>query len=107
MCEKQYNGYTNYETWVVNLWIDNDEYTQDETRDWMTENHNTFQYKFQLDEAYREFVEELFDSPTSGLAGDLIGHALDNVNWKELTDLLIEELELDQEEEEEEEQDTE
>lgn len=104
MCEKEYNGYTNYQTWCINLWIDNDEYTQDATREWMTENHDAYQYKSQLDHAYREYVEELFDFPTTGIAADLIGQSLDCVNWKELTDLLIEELEL---EEEEEEQDTE
>jgi hypothetical protein len=25
MNEKTYNGWTNYETWLVKLWIDNDE----------------------------------------------------------------------------------
>ena len=25
MEEKRYNGWTNYETWAVNLWIDNDQ----------------------------------------------------------------------------------
>jgi len=25
MTTKEYNGWTNYETWLVKLWIDNDE----------------------------------------------------------------------------------
>ena len=28
MEDKKYNGWTNYETWLVNLWIDNDEAVQ-------------------------------------------------------------------------------
>ena len=34
MCknEKGYNGYSNYETWVVNLWINNDEKVYNEMK---------------------------------------------------------------------------
>ena len=35
--EKGYNGWTNYETWCVNLWLDNDEGTQNMVREWARE----------------------------------------------------------------------
>ena len=31
MCKK-YNGWSNYETWAVNLWLDNDQYSYNEMR---------------------------------------------------------------------------
>ena len=46
MTKKEYNGWTNYETWAVNLWIGNDEassrYWQDDRARaaWNSKNRN-------------------------------------------------------------------
>ena len=37
MADKKYNGWTNYETWVVKLWLDNDEATQHRQADLLDE----------------------------------------------------------------------
>ena len=29
MDEKKYSGWTNYETWLVKLWLDNDQWSQE------------------------------------------------------------------------------
>ena len=91
MC-KEYNGYTNYPTWNIMLWIDNDPGLYDEARELV---RNGYSYQFEAELALKEWVEELiygFDSiPSAGMSSDLMGWALSNVNWMEIVNLLQEE----------------
>lgn len=70
MSEK-YNGWTNWETWNVNLWLCNNEGDYDMAKNCKDGN------------AIRELVEE-YRTRTSGMFADLINRALDRVNWEEI-----------------------
>jgi hypothetical protein len=92
-----YNGWTNYETWLVNLWLDNDSGSYAYVREMAEEartnpERNEFAEGGFLSPAYtlgrqvKDYVEELLDPQTSesGLASDLITAALSEVNWTEI-----------------------
>ena len=70
-----YNGWTNYETWVVNLWLDNDGYYNN------CEHRSTDAY--QLGQMIRDDLEQLQPEVT-GLWADIINAAMREVNWKEI-----------------------
>ena len=78
MSDKEVNGWSNRETWLVGLWLN----------DVMFE-HFKEQYAdgdIALDEV-KDFVLDEIDHETrikSGLAQDLLNHALADVNWREL-----------------------
>jgi len=105
--DKEYNGWTNYETWAVNLWIDNDQGTQEFWRE-QAERARTnavgTQYRTRdriasdnLAATLRESHES--DAPESeGVFGDLISAALGSVNWREIADALLEDLDPDDDE---------
>ena len=78
-----YNGWSNYETWLVKLWIDND---QAEQEDWLrqAEDANIYHLGRNLKEAYQEAMPEL-----SGVWADLLNAALSNVDWDEIAESLI------------------
>ena len=78
-----YNGWTNYETWLVNLWLTNDQDTDQEAREVAA---------FGAD-ALSDWVEELVleSVPPSSLASDLLSAALGWVEWYEIAESLIEE----------------
>jgi dTDP-4-dehydrorhamnose reductase len=87
MNEKEYNGYTNYETWLVNLWIDNDEGFSEMVRDMTRSNRSNHE----LADTIKEFVEE--NAPeTTGLYADLMNAALCEVSWYEIAENHLEEL---------------
>ena len=96
-----YNGYTNYETWVTSLWMDNEPST------------NGFLYELAnrepvheseiaelVEKAYclEQFVTEmvLTDPPTifgqtmAGLGTDLLTHAIERINWQEIIESHVE-----------------
>lgn len=76
-----YNGWTNYETWCVHLWLTNDEATDTDARGAARGG----------DQQLRGYVEDLIGLDTAhGLATDLIGSALDDVNWQEIVNGLTE-----------------
>ena len=78
MSDKEVNGWSNRETWLVGLWLN----------DVMFE-HFKEQYAdgdIALDEV-KDFVLDEIDHETrikSGLAQDLLNYALGGVNWREL-----------------------
>ena len=76
-----YNGYTNHETWLVNLWMEEPlrELIQS---DEMITNWNMYALVY-------EYIEMENGNPAS-LKEDLIGSALGVVNWRELYDLYTE-----------------
>ena len=86
-----YNGWTNYQTWVTKLWLDNEPGTsEDMTR--LTKRRRDSAVSVHGD-VIREYVQEAYQLPTSGLAADLIGSALDLVNWVEIAEAYREDAE--------------
>lgn len=72
-----YNGWATYETWLVNLWMTNAECTE----------RGFVRACAESPDAAKAFVEgwlECEEAPTNGLAADLLGAALSEVDWAEL-----------------------
>lgn len=97
-----YNGYSNYETWCVNLWIDNEEITQEhyiERAKALREDAHAERYL--ADEIENEVKDNM--PATQGMYGDLLTSAIDKVNWREIAANILEDLpEVEIEEEDEE-----
>lgn len=105
--EKGYNGWTNYETWNIKLWIDNDQGTQEY---W----HEQAQYSYKraksdktfsrlenaaltLKDVLKDDFEEhnpLNEHGTAGPYHDLLNAALSEVNWYEIAQSLLEDAEV-------------
>ena len=95
--ERGYNGWTNYETWCVNLWIDNDEYLSGEFAEWAREELESAieddddpkpSAVYNLGERIKDYVEECQPEVT-GMFADLLTSALQVVNWKEIAEYYI------------------
>lgn len=89
MSDTKYNGWTNYETWLVNLWLDNDG-TSEMLREQAAERFETkadFD-SYQFGKHVRETVEELYAEqvPECGMLADLVNAAFSAVNWDEIAE---------------------
>ena len=76
-----YNGYTNHETWLVNLWM-GEPLRELIQSDEMVNNRHMYDLVY-------NYIEMENGNPAS-LREDLIGSALGDVNWRELYDLYTE-----------------
>jgi hypothetical protein len=88
MERKEYNGWTNYETWLVNLWITNDEGIYQSTLDMVADNSADHDAA----DAIKNFVEELnpLNNTEASLYTDLVNAAISEVNWHEIAQTLRE-----------------
>jgi hypothetical protein len=74
MTDERYEGFTNYKTWNVCLWFDNDEPLYRARQAWIEENGRFNQQKA------REFVMAMLPKGT----GDIKNYA--GVNWQEVSE---------------------
>lgn len=96
-----YNGWKNYETWAVALWLDNDagsqEYWREATREvWETalDSKQVREWKFSREDAARilladrlkDEVEEGNPVTEASLYADLMNAAISEVDWQEIAE---------------------
>lgn len=95
MNKKEYNGWYNYETWAIALWMDNEqgsqEYYNEMARDYKGDVHRLADA---LKESHESMAEEsapiLFEA---NWMSDLFRAAMSEVNWREIAEHLLDDLE--------------
>jgi len=87
---EEYQGWRNYETWVTNLWLTNDEVSHNYLYDLAKETPD----KFALSQILREDTEERFydlqdNNEVPGMFQDLLMKAIGRVDWLEIAEHAI------------------
>ena len=82
-----YNGWRNYETWNVALWLDNDEGTYNDVRE-LAEEHDS---PYELGRVIEEYVEEFTPDLGASMFSDLLNAALSEVDWHAIAANVLEE----------------
>lgn len=87
-----YNGWTNYETWLINIWFY--DYHAEDAKDQELE----FEDAYDAGQWLKEQVWNILDETNvelQGFVGDVVGHALSVADWTQLGKHIIEYLESD------------
>ena len=112
MTDASYNGWTNYETWVVNLWMDNEEGSYDYWREVAEDVYNNEaeeqKHFTKMEDAVAILADRLKDyhedakqeilersGMESSVWADLMGSALCMVNWREIAEHILENVEVE------------
>ena len=105
MDTKKYNGWTNYETWCVSLWFDNDssEYWTERAGEIWNDSEADGNFSREeivtlaLSKDMQDSVEE--NTPTvTGMFADLLNASLSEVNWYEIAEHYIDDVDKDESE---------
>lgn len=82
---QEYNGWTNYETWLVNLWLTNEEYSDSVLREIANNGERRDYRKEELKNFVEDVILGVYDGHAS-LKQDLLGAVMSMVNWYEIID---------------------
>jgi hypothetical protein len=96
MSNNDYNGWANYETWNVTLWIDNDEgiygFVRDGLEELLDRNGNDWQSIPEVE--IKELVYDAFGACSTGYGGKATPDGVrimdGKINWSEVADMLLE-----------------
>lgn len=99
--EKGYQGWANYETWCVNLWLSNDQglynATQEIVREAIAGDSVPDWQQASAAQAIQEFVESFPEveavTEQASFVSDLLRASLSEVDWYEIAGTWMEELE--------------
>lgn len=75
-----YNGWTNYETWLVALWLNNDQASYNALGALKAGDAS----EHRKAESLEELVRELYEFEPVGIVADLVNSAFGRVDWVEI-----------------------
>jgi hypothetical protein len=90
-----YNGWSNYETWAVKLWLDNDEGTQVEMSDSAKRATLMWNPERWLSDYIKDFVNDGVPNIPASMYLDLLTSAIANVDFSEIAKAYMEDIEED------------
>ena len=98
MSDKKHNGWSNYETWLVNLWFDNEEYSQSMLREFAKDSIRCAELRGRdrdnaVYECSKMIQNEVVENTPEldGMFADLLNSALSEVNWYEIAEHAVNE----------------
>lgn len=108
MCN-EYNGYTNYETWLTALWIDNEQGLQETIQEYAQEAYNdaeASEYLSREEKATGDLakqIEDLIDElnpliSDASLFSDMLNAAFREVDYSDIAKNFINEVDKEEEE---------
>ena len=80
-----YNGWKNYETWCIALWLGNE---QGSESDMQSLTHDNLESAYDLGKAIKDYVEE-YKPEVTGLYCDLLQSAIDAADFREIAEHYI------------------
>ena len=88
-----YNGWVNYPTWAVHLWISNEEFLWDTALEIAADARlHSSSWRDGPDAIKNWVVDELVPDLGASMPGDILGWAFDQVDWTEVFDAITEAL---------------
>lgn len=89
---EEYNGYPNYETWVMSLWIDNNESDYDYARELARDVRGSGYERVKLGDALKGWQEESMPLvEDANVFADLLLHSFGRVDWVHIAGNLLDE----------------
>lgn len=102
MTKHEYSGWTNYETWNVKLWMDNDQDAQEAWHDSATTLRAMYAQKEaililaeQLEVHYSHEAGYWLESAPPCCFSDLLLASLRQVNWREIAEHVLEDVHVE------------
>jgi len=112
MTDGTYNGWRNYPTWCVNLWLGNDEGSYNEARKLVSAPIDLLgaessyslvdpprRRRLVAADRLKRWVRDIAEPDEASLCSDLVGYALDEVDWLELAEPWLEDVDEDEDDE--------
>jgi hypothetical protein len=98
MDNQQYLGWSNHSTWLVNFWLINNPSENKYIKQIIKIENKSNLDKFQIAEILKDYVIEIANCNLIGsasLASKLLGYAISQVNWLEIAERYLQEIETE------------
>lgn len=99
MSDRKYNGWANYETWLANLWLDQDSYAIEEISNVCLGLMGSYEDKsdidYRLGDTIKDILQGYIDTAQDAQCGfvtDLISSAFQNIDFREIAGHYYDEL---------------